>query len=60
MLIYLLIYLKYCLQCLFAKHDLTCYLKQKDLEKQMKQWNNILLTAVYIFVKSCLLAHLDL
>jgi hypothetical protein len=38
LLTYLVICLKHCLYCLFAKHDLTCYLEQSDLGKQLKKW----------------------
>lgn len=32
-LIYLVVYLKHCLHCVFAKDDFTCYVGQSDLEE---------------------------
>lgn len=53
------IYLEHFSYCLFAKHDFTCYLKWNDPEKELKLWVIALnlLTAAYISVKSCSLAH---
>lgn len=58
--LYLVIYLKHALYCLFSRDDFTRGLEQNDLEKQLKPWVtalNNLLAALNTSVNACLLAR---